>query len=145
MPETMLETIANIVTILGLGAGIVYSVYKFSQATWQRIRHQATFPRILTILLLLCVIVGLVISAQELANLSDDARKTEIKIATLESYFTESNLKKYSWWQGNPRTQLIPANQGICFLTRVGGQFEGAGEEVYIDVNENGYWYLYGQ
>ena len=39
--------------------------------------------------------------------------------------------------------ELIPAKEGICYLTRVSGQFEGSGEHVEVALR-GGSWYLRG-
>jgi len=44
-----------------------------------------------------------------------------------------SSLLTYKWMQGQPSTPMIPSNAGVCFLTAVGGHFEGDRESVRID------------
>jgi hypothetical protein len=40
-------------------------------------------------------------------------------------------------------TVMWPVSQGMCFLTGVGGDFQGTGENVHIEL-DNGYWVLTG-
>src|SRR5262245_3943342 len=49
----------------------------------------------------------------------------------------------YAWKQGQPKLDLGPVEQRVCFLTKVSGQFEGGGEQ--IRVWEDGvHWWLSG-
>jgi hypothetical protein len=55
----------------------------------------------------------------------------------------------FEWKQGDPLLQMLPADQGICYLTRVAGDFRGPEEEVDAQVlgrsfTSAGDWYLYG-
>jgi hypothetical protein len=50
----------------------------------------------------------------------------------------------FSWTQGQGPTIMMNDQQGFCFLTAVGGHFEGFGEGVWID-NSNGSWFLFGK
>ncbi len=38
----------------------------------------------------------------------------------------------YRWEQGQPPVQMIPAQQGVCFLTGIGGDFTGKNEWVAV-------------
>jgi len=49
-----------------------------------------------------------------------------------------------SWTQGSARKALESAATHSCFLERIKGHFEGAGEEVSVRV-DNGTWYLDGK
>ena len=54
-----------------------------------------------------------------------------------------SFIAEAHWVQGEPWVDLGPATEKFCFLTRVQGHFEGAGEQVQIQVI-NGRWSLGG-
>lgn len=43
----------------------------------------------------------------------------------------------------NRQRRLIPVRDGVCFLTRVGGLFDGRGERIRIEAEDN-YWYIRG-
>ena len=164
----MLETTANIVTILALGTGVVYSIVKFSRAAWRRIRPvlaaQATFPRIMASLAIIIVVLGLSISVvvvlQDTAilfdyvhNVSDRVRANTEEITVLDGRFSlldrrvfqlvSPKVTNFSWEQGQSPVQMIPTSQGICYLTYVRGKFEGIRESVSI-TQDNGHWYLSG-
>jgi hypothetical protein len=52
---------------------------------------------------------------------------------------------EYLWEQGEPPIKgRVRDREGFCFLTRVRGDFEGAGERVEIQ-RDGGYWELYGR
>ena len=55
------------------------------------------------------------------------------------------NITFARWHQGSPPTRLIRSDEGFCFLTAVGGHFQGGGESVRVYVGDDGYWYLGGQ
>jgi hypothetical protein len=52
--------------------------------------------------------------------------------------------RQFSWSQGEPPVRMIHKDEGFCFLTRVGGGFEGGGEVVLIELRDDGYYYLTG-
>jgi hypothetical protein len=60
------------------------------------------------------------------------------RCARVSSYSGE-----YSWWQGQNPRWMGTQTQRACFLTRVGGKFEGGGERVEI-YGSAGHWYLGG-
>lgn len=41
--------------------------------------------------------------------------------------------------------RLIGAEEGFCFLSAMGGKFEGGGEQIGVSVGRDNFWYLYGQ
>ena len=157
----MLETTANIVTILVLGASVVYSIVKFTRAAWRRIRPvlaaQARFRRIIANLGILFASLGLSISVlfvvQDTAMLfdyvykiSDEVRGNSRKIKRLKNRFSQGvspKVTNFYWKQGQSPVQMIPTSQGICYLTYVRGKFEGTRESVSI-TQDNGHWYLSG-
>jgi hypothetical protein len=52
-------------------------------------------------------------------------------------------LSNHAWSQGNPQTWMMPASEGVCMLTGIGGKFAGGGERVEI-VQDSGWWVLRG-
>lgn len=52
-------------------------------------------------------------------------------------------ITSHAWSQGNPQTWMMPASEGVCMLTGIGGKFAGAGERVEI-VEDSGFWVLRG-
>ena len=67
------------------------------------------------------------------------------KINAVGSYLHYTKI--YLWNQGMPAVQMIPASQGVCFLTYVRGKFNGGKEFVQTFVaNVQGvpYWFLGG-
>jgi hypothetical protein len=57
---------------------------------------------------------------------------------------TPWRITNHAWSQGNPQTWMMPASDGVCMLTGIGGKFAGAGERVEI-VEDSGWWVLRGQ
>ena len=49
----------------------------------------------------------------------------------------------FQWSAGKPRVRMIRAEDGICFLSAVGGSFAGGGEWIRVRVDD-GWWYLEG-
>lgn len=161
MPETMLETIANIVTILGLGTGIVYSSVKLTRAAWRRIRPvlvtRTTISGIAVALMCLITCLGILISfgysVRQTAVLFDRVHKIADRVDVHEtdidnlqnrlSQFDSLNVQIFGWEQGRPAERMIPMNQGICYLTYVGEKFEGRGQSASI-IQQDGHWYLTG-
>ena len=58
--------------------------------------------------------------------------------------FQFSSVTFSHWEQGKPPIQLIKRSEGLCFLTKVSGHFEGEGESVRLWIDKDGYWYLGG-
>jgi hypothetical protein len=53
--------------------------------------------------------------------------------------------KEFGWRQGRRSTRVgLEEGEGFCYLTRLGGDFEGAGERVEVQRNA-GYWELGGR
>ena len=53
------------------------------------------------------------------------------------------NSREYTWNQGQIPVVMAPTSKAVCFLTGVGGKFEGSGEYVRVYAS-GGYWYLGG-
>jgi hypothetical protein len=51
---------------------------------------------------------------------------------------------RYTWAQGQPPVRMQPTSAHVCVLTRVGGNFRGAGEAVSV-YQANGMWMLGGR
>jgi hypothetical protein len=50
----------------------------------------------------------------------------------------------YSWNQSQGTvTVMMPASEGMCFLTGIGGHFQGTGENVHLEI-DNGVWVMTG-
>ena len=48
------------------------------------------------------------------------------------------------WSHGDPVLRLLPAERGICFVSGIGGNFQGGGEAVRIYVDD-GWWWVGGR
>ena len=151
----MLQNIANIITIVVLGAGILYSVAKFIRVTWVRIRPvlaaQNMVPRILAGIAILAsfswLFVNVAITVQDTAWLFIHVHRNLKAIESLRGHLPQivpPQIRSYVWSQGQPPVQMIPTSQGVCFLTHVRGQFEGTGESVSV-IRQNDHWYLTGE
>ena len=162
----MIDTIANILTILVLGASMSYSLWKASQAAWSRVRPvlQAGLTVKRVVLGLLFVVVVTILGGSillvvqdtvELFNytqsLSERIRSNENSIQNLKGEFSApedvelGELKHFSWDQNenSGKIQMISISEGLCFLTSIRGHFEGEQEWLSI-TRENGFWYLSG-
>ncbi|MEM7125684.1 MAG: hypothetical protein AAF702_05120 [Chloroflexota bacterium] len=51
---------------------------------------------------------------------------------------------EYSWDKSKAAVQMIHKDRGFCFLTRVGGKFEGTAEFVQVYIAGDNHWYLAG-
>ena len=70
----------------------------------------------------------------------DDRSGETVGVASYAVRFTE----RYRWDQGMNPVTMTPYASSICFLVRVKGHFEGAGEAVQI-YKSDGYWKLKGR
>jgi hypothetical protein len=52
---------------------------------------------------------------------------------------------EYRWQSGNEPVKIFPKSAGMCFVTSVGGSFAGYGEELSLDVDDQGMWTLSGR
>ena len=50
----------------------------------------------------------------------------------------------HNWKQGDPTVKMIGQSEGFCFLSGMGGHFQGQGEEVRVAQAESGEWTLSG-
>ena len=55
--------------------------------------------------------------------------------------FDSGDVADFGWNHGDSDVRMIPANEGICYISRFAGQFAGNGEWIEI-VERDGYWYL---
>lgn len=51
----------------------------------------------------------------------------------------------HTWKKGNKPIKMIHQNEGFCFLSSIGGGFNGGGERIWIDIGSDGFWYLHGK
>jgi hypothetical protein len=49
------------------------------------------------------------------------------------------------WTANTGAVRLIAKNEGFCFISGVGGKYEGTGERVNLSVGDDGFWYLDGK
>ncbi|MBI5164957.1 MAG: hypothetical protein HY985_13780 [Magnetospirillum sp.] len=63
----------------------------------------------------------------------------EVKGNVKKIYFTEEKF-----WNGGDAVKLIRANDGVCFITDIRGNFAGAGERVYTSKGRD-YWLVGGK
>jgi hypothetical protein len=60
----------------------------------------------------------------------------------LDGLELNAEVKEYQWKRGEPKVRMIARSEGFCFLSHVGGHFEGGGESARVTVGPDGYWYL---
>jgi hypothetical protein len=53
--------------------------------------------------------------------------------------------EEYRWQSGNEPVKLFPKSAGLCFVTSIAGNFAGYGEELSLEVNDQGQWILSGR
>ena len=70
--------------------------------------------------------------------------RSEARAVAVEVVLGGENMGPYTWRTGLPAEQMIPASEGICFLSKVKGEYGGPGEAVSVDIAD-GFWKLHGQ
>jgi hypothetical protein len=51
----------------------------------------------------------------------------------------------HRWKTGDEPVEIFPKTSGLCFVSAIGGNLAGYGEELSLDVNEKGVWILSGR
>jgi hypothetical protein len=51
---------------------------------------------------------------------------------------------EYTWTAGQSQVKMGDSKKCVAFLTYVQGKFSGGGEQVYVYIGSDGYWYLTG-
>ena len=51
---------------------------------------------------------------------------------------------KYRWDYNEPPVKMIHKDEGFCYLSGIGGAFDGGAEGARVDIGDDGYWYLHG-
>jgi hypothetical protein len=75
----------------------------------------------------------------------DALSATAISIENLTPKIFKSKLTEFQWRNGDPPVKMLHENNGICFLSAIGGWLEGPGERVSVRLADDGYWYLDGK
>ena len=161
----MLENIAEILTILFLGATIIYAIISFVRSIWPRIRALFTsrvtlsgIAMMLAVVVLAFGIVTLTIqvvsTVSEVTNMNKRLDKFDNVVGVLGkqvgslnkrlSDLGHSETQEYTWRKGDPEKEMLSVSEGVCYLTRVQGKFEGHGEAVFVTIKGNS-WYLHGR
>ena len=50
----------------------------------------------------------------------------------------------YRWDYNEPPVRMIHKNEGFCYLSGLGGAFDGGAEGARVYIGDDGYWYLHG-
>jgi hypothetical protein len=53
-------------------------------------------------------------------------------------------FKTYRWDYNEPPVKMIHKDEGFCFLSSLGGAFDGGAEVGRVYIGDDGYWYLHG-
>lgn len=83
-------------------------------------------------------------------NEARDGAIAELRVAgqavVSESLRGDAVLERHTWHQSNDNSpkRMLSTSEGICFLTRVSGKFEGEGEWLKV-YPENGQWMFAGR
>jgi WD40 repeat protein len=70
------------------------------------------------------------------------------KAITLHDFSAElfsDDVREYRWSQGQPAVKMLKRDEGICYLAGVGGTMRGYGEQVRVQLADDGFWYLEGK
>lgn len=51
----------------------------------------------------------------------------------------------HTWRNPEPPLRLIHKDEGFCYLAGVGGAFNGGAEVGYLEIRDDGFWYLHGR
>jgi hypothetical protein len=85
-------------------------------------------------------------SEEEAAKVaSDEAQQGEDDAVQSTTEALTTTGTTFTWKQGNPSTPMGSSTDRFCFLTEIGGHFQGSGESVHAYVNTTtNTWYLGG-
>jgi hypothetical protein len=82
----------------------------------------------------------------ELAGNSTDKNAvcevTAVRLSNQQSLAAE--VEKYHWQAGDEPIRMIHRNEGICFLSKIGGIWNRPGDEARVWIGDDGFWYLAG-
>ena len=56
----------------------------------------------------------------------------------------EYEAKEHVWAKGYSAVKMIHSDEGFCFISGIGGAFDGGGEIIRTYIGPDGYWYLNG-
>ncbi len=73
-------------------------------------------------------------------RLITDDLKSAAAIRTLLASNPAKRYREHVWKAGDPPLKLITAGEGFCFLSGVGGAFQGAGEGVHVSLRDGKWW-----
>ena len=57
---------------------------------------------------------------------------------TLDQHLAKPRIVR--WSHGDSPIRLLPANRGFCYVSGMGGNFEGGGEGVRVWVDDGAWW-----
>jgi len=57
-----------------------------------------------------------------------------------EPQLTFANRRIVRWSHGDQPIRLLPADKGFCFVSGMGGNFQGGGEGVRVSVDDGAWW-----
>ena len=71
--------------------------------------------------------------------------ETELaRVRSLKLHSPKFEYTTYRWENNGPPVKMIHQDEGICYLSGVGGAFHGGAEVARVYIHEDGYWYLHG-
>lgn len=55
-----------------------------------------------------------------------------------------ADVKEYVWQPGDEPVKMISSDEGICFLSMIGGNWSRAEDKARVHIGDDGFWYLSG-
>ena len=153
--NSVIGTIADVLTILALSGGVIYSAVRLLKAVvgWIRRRSETRSIVVTSIFVVTfgAIVLGLAIqvtsTVDELVYLQHAVAAQRYQIDELKrghAGLSISAFESFDWRQGRPPQRMIRKSEGICYLSFVTGNFNGDGEVVRVVEGEDGFWYLSG-
>lgn len=66
------------------------------------------------------------------------------RVRSLKLHSPKFEYTTYRWENNGPPVKMIHQDEGICYLSGIGGAFQGGAEVARVYVHDDGYWYLHG-
>jgi hypothetical protein len=67
---------------------------------------------------------------------------TAVRLSKERSLHAE--VEEYQWQAGDKPVKMIHSDEGICFLSMIGGPWNRPGDEAHVWIDKDGFWYLAG-
>ncbi len=83
------------------------------------------------------------------ACVSDEIRAAEFEqelklVRGLKFHRPQFEYTTYQWENNAPPVRMIHRDEGFCYLSDIGGAFNGGGEVARVSIGDDGFWYLHG-